>query len=136
MEEEDDADFIIEEFLENLDSIEEEDIEASEDEVEAEEDDAEESEDELDEAGVYMTEEEYQEERFMRLKEENFLITDQLFYLHYKLEALCRIMNIEKEWDFFEENLFLEEENTKKSYSKDLYLTTMYDSQREKFPFG
>ena len=44
--------------------------------------------------------------------------------------------NVEKEWDFFEEILFLEEENTKKSYSEDLYLAKMYDSLREKFPLG
>ncbi|XP_059063470.1 uncharacterized protein LOC131856125 [Cryptomeria japonica] len=57
----------------------------------AEEEDVEASEDELEEDDTYDFEK-YQEEKIMRLKEENFLLTDQLYFIE---DTLARILEVE-----------------------------------------
>lgn len=91
-------------FEDFLDSIEEEDIEEEDGEV---------SEDEVDEVET-KTQEDYEKEKVMRLKEENLLITDKLICMDQKLMVLCCILNIgkdnfEKEWDFSKVTVFQQE---------------------------
>lgn len=75
--------------------------------------------------------EDYEKEKFMKLKDRNLLLTDKLICMDQKLRVLSRIMNIEKdnfekEWDFSEETVFQQGESDGKLLTKDSFLTKMH----------